>query len=131
VIELCGDLGSGKTTLVQGVLQGLGYKCDVPSPTFTLTRSYAVSPSLTFHHFDLYRLGGHDIVSDELAAAAGQPEAVVAVEWAGHGAADLPTDHLAITLASAADPAIRQVGLESRGPRSRALLERVQHDYRA
>lgn len=57
VVFLRGELGAGKTTLVRGVLRGLGYEGRVKSPTYTLVEVYAVS-RLDLHHFDFYRF--HD-----------------------------------------------------------------------
>jgi tRNA threonylcarbamoyladenosine biosynthesis protein TsaE len=53
-IYLEGQLGAGKTTLVRGMILGLGWKQDVRSPTFNLMTEYATTPPIL--HADLYRL---------------------------------------------------------------------------
>lgn len=59
VVTLSGDLGAGKTTLVRGFLEGLGYKGIVRSPTFTLIENYSIG-EVSIHHFDLYRVEDPD-----------------------------------------------------------------------
>lgn len=86
-IGLEGDLGSGKTTFVQGLSQGLGIHTPIPSPTFTIVRQYAVNISSPkqFHHIDLYRLDGNikEIKNLGLDDIFSSPSNIVAVEWAG------------------------------------------------
>ncbi len=56
VITLKGELGSGKTTLVRGALEGRGIISGVRSPTYTLIEYYELE-DLSVAHLDLYRLG--------------------------------------------------------------------------
>src|SRR3954463_9905605 len=53
-VALWGDLGAGKTTLARTILQALGVREDVPSPTFPLVQGYDPPPPVA--HYDLYRL---------------------------------------------------------------------------
>ena len=60
IVYLRGGLGTGKTVLVRGVAQGLGYWGPVTSPTFTLMNVYPADPVI--YHFDFYRLEGSELV---------------------------------------------------------------------
>ncbi|MEZ5616544.1 MAG: tRNA (adenosine(37)-N6)-threonylcarbamoyltransferase complex ATPase subunit type 1 TsaE [Rhodocyclaceae bacterium] len=80
VIYLEGDLGSGKTTLVRGVLRGLGYEGNVKSPTFTLVELYAIS-RLNLHHFDFYRFSQPEEYLDAGLDEYFSGGAVCLVEW--------------------------------------------------
>jgi tRNA threonylcarbamoyladenosine biosynthesis protein TsaE len=98
VVTLQGDLGTGKTTLVRGVLRALGVAGEVTSPSFTLAQSYSGDRGLVLHHLDLYRLGpGADVElfawDDYLS-----DDAIVFIEWPEAGAAELPPADVAVRL---------------------------------
>ena len=78
IILLSGDLGAGKTTLVGGILNELGYKDHVVSPTFTILKCYfEVTPNV--FHIDAYRLEdqNHDIGLEEFI----EGEGICFIEW--------------------------------------------------
>ena len=54
-LALTGDLGSGKTVFVKGLVVGLGSSADVTSPTFTILHEYR-GGRVTVYHFDFFRL---------------------------------------------------------------------------
>ena len=95
VVALNGDLGSGKTTFVQGMAEGLGYNSPVSSPTFALIHEYGHPPVM--YHMDCYRetslerwrqLGLEEYLYGE---------AISVIEWAEHIAALLPASALRLT----------------------------------
>lgn len=81
VIGLIGDLGAGKTRLVQGIARGLGLATRLPSPTFALVNEYAEG-RIPLAHLDLYRL---DTTEQILAAGLEDyfypREGVSVIEW--------------------------------------------------
>lgn len=84
VLLLQGDLGSGKTTLVQGIGRGLGIMDTIDSPTFTLINEYT-SGRLPLYHLDLYRLEPDAVISlrPELYWNGVEVEpGIIAIEWA-------------------------------------------------
>lgn len=56
LLALTGNLGSGKTTFVQGFAEGLNISSRIISPTFILMKSYKLESGINFYHLDLYRL---------------------------------------------------------------------------
>jgi tRNA threonylcarbamoyladenosine biosynthesis protein TsaE len=131
VIELVGDIGSGKTTLTQGLVAGLESSEDVSSPTFTIGRVYPLRNGLELHHFDFYRLDGHDMVTTELAEAIQDPKSIVVVEWAGHGAAQLPLQRLRVTILPQESESDRMITVESLGPELHYVVEDLRRAYRS
>ncbi|MHB1472010.1 MAG: tRNA (adenosine(37)-N6)-threonylcarbamoyltransferase complex ATPase subunit type 1 TsaE [Dermatophilaceae bacterium] len=98
LLLLTGGLGAGKTTLTQGIADGLGVRGPVTSPTYVIAR---VHPSMTggpdLVHVDAYRLGGLAEL-DDLDLDASLDGAVTIVEW-GHGVAEhLSEEYLEVTL---------------------------------
>jgi tRNA threonylcarbamoyladenosine biosynthesis protein TsaE len=79
-----GDLGSGKTTLVQGLGAGLGIQETIDSPTFTLINEY-LEGQLPLYHLDLYRLQPAEVADLNLESyweGIEYPPGIMAIEWA-------------------------------------------------
>ena len=84
VILLEGDLGAGKTTLVQGIGEGLGIEDAIVSPTFTLINEYPEG-RIPLYHLDLYRLKPAEVEALNLESywdGVEFPLGLVAIEWA-------------------------------------------------
>ena len=84
VLLLLGDLGSGKTTFVQGMAAGLGVTDPVVSPTFTLINEYPEG-RIPLYHLDLYRLSGAEVADlylENYWLGLEFPLGIVAIEWA-------------------------------------------------
>ncbi len=97
-VALHGDLGTGKTTLVRGLLGGLGFDGDVPSPSFPIVIAYD-PPDVTIPvwHVDLYRI---DDPADlpELGLDDARLDGVLLIEWPERMGAHLWDDSLHLTL---------------------------------
>lgn len=88
VLALHGDLGSGKTTIMQGLAEGLGIKRRIISPTFIIMRTYETGSEkqkagiMNLYHVDLYRIESEsDVEGLGLLELLGDKETVVAIEW--------------------------------------------------
>ena len=81
-IAFYGDLGSGKTTFIQGLAKGLGIVRRIISPTFIIARHYAFDKG-SFYHVDLYRTESkHDLLGIGLDQIIEDKNNIVALEWA-------------------------------------------------
>jgi tRNA threonylcarbamoyladenosine biosynthesis protein TsaE len=106
-VILTGELGAGKTTLVQGIARGLGVTDHVVSPTFTLVREY--HGRLEVAHVDVYRLERIQDVMDLGLEELGDGEAVLLVEWGDAVEEILPADHVTIELIGGEDDEARRL----------------------
>lgn len=130
LISLSGDLGAGKTALVQGFAAALGVAQPVTSPTFVLANRY--EGRTVVNHLDAYRLNGiaeaHDLALPELL-----DDGVTLVEWGDAISAALPADRLEIAIGFGVGPDDRSVALTARGPawsKRRAALDRAVQAWR-
>jgi tRNA threonylcarbamoyladenosine biosynthesis protein TsaE len=92
-----GELGSGKSTLIRGLLRGLGIQAKVKSPTYTLVELYVVS-RLNLYHFDFYRFLDTNEFLDAGLAEYFRGDGVCLVEWPERAGNALPTPDLELTL---------------------------------
>ena len=91
VLLLVGDLGTGKTTFVQGLASGLGISTRPRSPTFTMVHTYD-GGTYPLVHVDLYRLDSSNEVLSLGLEELFEPPAVAVVEW-GEKATPIVGDH--------------------------------------
>ena len=108
VIALRGDLGTGKTTLVRGVLRERGWTGPVKSPTYTLVEYYPIS-SLYFFHFDFYRFTNPNEWDSAGMSDYFRDDAVCLVEWPERVGDRLPKPDLALSLSYADEDEGRDV----------------------
>jgi tRNA threonylcarbamoyladenosine biosynthesis protein TsaE len=120
LVELRGDLGAGKTTLVRHLLKALGVQGRIKSPTYAVVEPYSL-PALNIWHFDFYRFNDPDEWEEagfrDIFAGPG----LKLVEWPDKAGDHLPAPDLLIELeVGAAD--IREVGLSAFSEAGVALI---------
>ena len=81
VIELIGDVGAGKTTFTRGLAEGLNAKEQVTSPSFTISKSYALPNNKKLIHYDFYRLPDPGLMLDDLRENLENSENIIVIEW--------------------------------------------------
>lgn len=126
VLLLVGELGTGKTSFIRGLAEGLGVEGRVVSPTFTLLREYR--GRLPLHHLDAYRLEGpldlFDLGVDELLGG----EGVVVVEWGDRVRDFFPEGYLEVDLSYGEGDEERLVCLVPRGGTWEERLKDLEKD---
>ncbi|WJW74825.1 tRNA (adenosine(37)-N6)-threonylcarbamoyltransferase complex ATPase subunit type 1 TsaE [Thiohalobacter sp. IOR34] len=125
-VYLAGELGAGKTTLVRGLLRGLGYRGRVKSPTYALVEPYEID-GRPVYHLDLYRLSDPEelewIGIRELFA----DDALCLIEWPERGAGVLPPADLHIEIRHAGEA--RRLRLAAGSARGVELLRALAAGY--
>lgn len=134
-IYLIGDLGAGKTTLVRGFLQGLGYTERVKSPTYTLVEPYTID-NTSVYHFDLYRIHTPLELQHLGLEEYFTQSAICLVEWADRFLPYLPPPDIGIFLTAQLSSAptsrmmdMRQLRIESNTLRGSLVMEKLQTEH--
>ncbi|MEC8945524.1 MAG: tRNA (adenosine(37)-N6)-threonylcarbamoyltransferase complex ATPase subunit type 1 TsaE [Chloroflexota bacterium] len=123
---LVGSLGAGKTTMTQGIANGLGVNEYTKSPTFVLVNEYEGRVPLV--HADLYR-----VAQTEEAWLLGLDDymftgAVMVVEWGDRAQDIFPDDHIVITIEVVSDD-VRDIIIESKGSESEITLGMIRKNW--
>lgn len=124
VFLLTGELGTGKTCLVQGIARGLNVKEYAFSPSFVILREY--HGRLPLYHIDFYRLDQVEEITDLGLEQYFYGDGVCAVEWAEKGVHVVPHDNLLISVRYVpASHTGRSICLKPQGERYNELIERL------
>ena len=101
VIELIGDVGTGKTTITKGIAKGLNITEAITSPSFTISKLYNFQKNQTpciLAHYDFYRLTDPGIMQETLLEDLSSPNTLTIIEWADSVTGFLPSHRLKITI---------------------------------
>ncbi|MBQ2660597.1 tRNA (adenosine(37)-N6)-threonylcarbamoyltransferase complex ATPase subunit type 1 TsaE [Candidatus Saccharibacteria bacterium] len=98
IIELIGDVGTGKTTFTRGLAKGLGITQPITSPSFTISKSYPLPGGGNLIHYDFYRLNDAGLMADNLREAISENNSIIVIEWANSISDLLPNDRIVIDL---------------------------------
>jgi tRNA threonylcarbamoyladenosine biosynthesis protein TsaE len=123
LICLEGELGTGKTTIIQAIGRAQGVTTPITSPTFTLVNEYRGQKGILYH-VDLYRLSTEEEIVQAGIDTYLYSDNICLVEWAEKARAILPAQFLYVTLAHAGEDN-RQIEIKARGGSYRLLLGRL------
>lgn len=125
-VLLSGDLGSGKTTLVQGIAQGWGSPDNVTSPTFVIMNEYRHPVNGSLFHADAYRLSAESPFDLEiLDLDRALRDGVLVVEWAERIGKALPREHLLVEMFYSS-PDQRHLIITPKGKAYQAITKKMQ-----
>jgi tRNA threonylcarbamoyladenosine biosynthesis protein TsaE len=120
VLHLSGELGSGKTTIVRGLLRALGVTGPIKSPTYAWVEPYALS-SLDLYHFDFFRLADKNAWLSSGLRDYFRPEAACLVEWPERARDLLSLPDVSVHLDYEGEA--RRARLEAHSPAGRVWLQ--------
>jgi tRNA threonylcarbamoyladenosine biosynthesis protein TsaE len=122
IILLKGELGTGKTLMVKGIAESLGYESEVTSPTFNIIKEYFADVEII--HMDLYRLNH----SEELLEIGFEDyldrDAVILIEWPEIALSLVPANFIFIEIIKESDLK-RKIIIRGEGKNSEQLIERL------
>jgi tRNA threonylcarbamoyladenosine biosynthesis protein TsaE len=126
---LVGDLGAGKTCLVQGIAQGLDIAEYAFSPSFVIVREY--HGRLPLYHIDFYRLDHAEEIADLGLEEYLYGDGVCVIEWAEKGLQVLPQSNLLVTLKYVpGSETQRTIRLKAQGERYRELIKQLEREIK-
>lgn len=123
-ILLTGELGAGKTTLTQGIAQGLEVAERPRSPTFVMAAEY--HGRLPLYHLDLYRIDQEAELGELGLEEYLSGEGVTVVEWADRTPQSFPPERLWISLEAVSEDT-RRINMDAEGKRHIALLDALRN----
>ncbi|GLS83312.1 tRNA (adenosine(37)-N6)-threonylcarbamoyltransferase complex ATPase subunit type 1 TsaE [Paraferrimonas haliotis] len=122
VVYLDGPLGAGKTTFSRGIIQGLGHKGAVKSPTYTLVEPYEL-PKLTLYHFDLYRLSDPEELEFMGIRDYFNDGSICLIEWPERGFGCIEAADLIIKIRYFEEG--RQFTIEAHSDKAKGIIEKL------
>lgn len=127
IICLVGELGAGKTTLVQGISAGWGSLDQASSPSYVLVNVYRRPANQRLYHLDAYRLSG-PAEAEDLDLTAMIEDGPLVIEWADRIQPVLPTENLWISMQWVDDDQ-RDLVISAHGSRYQALLHQFRKQF--
>lgn len=126
IIELIGDVGAGKTTLVKGIAKGLGITDPVQSPSYNINRTYQCRKNgLELSHYDFYRIEQIGVLGDELDEELDDDNKILIIEWSDAAKNVLPEDRMIVRITTIGDTA-RQLEILASGNDSQKIIDKME-----